>query len=141
MRDFLNSLHPVRALSPAAAVADNTPYVSQIIDLLGYEGCCFLLLAGGIADADTTLTVLLEHGDAANLSDAAAVADAQLVGTEALAGLTFADDNEPRKLGYIGSKRYLRMTVTPANNSGNIFLSILALLGKPRYAPTANPPV
>ena len=37
-------------------------------------------------------------------ADAAAVADAELVGTELLAGFQFDDDNEPRKLGYLGIK-------------------------------------
>jgi hypothetical protein len=34
------------------------------------------------------------------------------------------------------------MTVTPSgNDSGNIFLSALAILGLPNIAPTPNPPV
>jgi hypothetical protein len=75
------------------------------------------------------------------MSDAAAVADAQLIGTEALAAFAFGDDNEMRKLGYIGGKRYSRLTITPVgNNSGNIFVSCVAVMGHPHIAPTANPP-
>lgn len=141
MRDLFNNVHPVRAISPAAAVTDNTAFVSQIIDRKGYNGLLFLILAGSLADADMTTTVLLEHGDQANLSDAAAVPDDELQGTEALAAVQFDDDNETRKLGYAGSKRYVRLTITPANNSGNIFLSAIALLHNPHLAPTPNPPV
>ncbi|CAH1670716.1 MULTISPECIES: hypothetical protein [unclassified Chelatococcus] len=140
MRDFASSIHPVRAISPAAAVTDNTPIVSQIIDVSGAEGLVFLLMLGALADADATFTVLVEHGDQANLSDAAAVPDAYLTGTEALAGFAFDDDNETRKIGYVGSKRYVRLTITPANNSGNVFVSMLALKCGLRYAPAANPP-
>lgn len=140
MRDLHNNIHVKRGISPAAAIADNTPFISQIVDLHGYDSAEFLLLAGGIADADTTLTVLVEDGNVANLSDAAAVDDKFLLGTEAQAGLTFADDDEPRKIGYVGPKRYARVTVTPANNTGNIFLAGCWLLGNPRRAPTANPP-
>ena len=43
----------------------------------------FLILTGALADADATFTTLVEHGDAADLSDAAAVPDTQLTGTEA----------------------------------------------------------
>lgn len=136
MRDLANSIHPVRAISPAAAVADNTAFVSQIIDLAGFSSLVFLIILGALADADATFTVLVEHGDAANLSDAAAVPDAQLTGTEAAAGFTFADDNETRKIGYVGSKRYVRLTITPANNTGNVFLSAVALLADARYSPT-----
>ncbi|WP_205007875.1 hypothetical protein [Sphingosinithalassobacter portus] len=140
MRDIANHLNVARVISPAAAVTDNTAVVGQIVDHNGYESACYFLNAGAIADADATLTVLLEHGDEADLSDAAAVPDEQLTGTEALAGLTFADDNALRKLGYVGSKQYTRLTVTPANNTGNIFLSALCVLGDPRFAPTPNPP-
>lgn len=137
MRDLANHIEVRRAISPAAAITDNTPYVSQIIDLLGFEMLVFAILLGAIADADATFTVLVEHGDAANLSDAAAVPDTQLTGTEASAGFKFDDDNKVRKIGYVGSKRYVRLTVTPANNSGNVFLSAAAILSGARYLPTA----
>lgn len=141
MRDLINRLHPVRAISPQAARTDNTAIVSQIIDLAGYEGLAFLINIGANTDTTVTFTPLVEHGDQANLSDAAAVPDAQLTGTEALASFQFDDDNEVRKIGYVGSKRYVRLTITPAgNDSGNIFVDALALLGFPRFAPTANPP-
>lgn len=141
MRDFLNSLHTKRAISPVAAGTDNTAIVSQIIDRAGYDGLVFAINIGANTDADATFTVLIEDGDAANLSDAAAVDDAFLTGTEALASFQFDDDNETRKIGYVGRKRYVRMTITPAgNNSGNIYVAALALLFGPRYAPTANPP-
>lgn len=141
MRDLFNHVHPVRAISPAAAVTDNTAIVSEIIDRKGYESLTFLIALGALADADATFAVLLEEGDAANLSDAAAVADGDMLGTEALAGFTFADDNETRKLGYVGNKRYTRLTITPSGNSGNVFVSAIALLGHPHQSPTANPPV
>jgi hypothetical protein len=140
MRDFASNLHFVRAISPAAAVSDNTALVSQIIDVAGFEGLVFAINLGALPDADATFTVLVEHGDAANLSDAAAVPDAQLSGTEALASFTFADDNKLRKIGYVGSKRYVRLTITPANNTGASFISALAVLCGGRYTPTANPP-
>jgi hypothetical protein len=140
MRDLMNSIAPKRAISPAVAVTDNTAIVSQIIDVLGYGSLTFLILTGALADADATFTVLVEHGNAANLSDAAAVPDVDLLGTEALASFTFADDDKVFKIGYVGIKRYVRLTVTPAGNSGNAFVSAVALLGHPAMFPTANPP-
>ena len=140
MRDLANRLHVKRAISPAAAITDNTAAVSQIIDKAGYESLMFAIATGSLADADATFTVLVEHGDAANLSDAAAVPDAQLTGTEALAGFTFAADDSVRKIGYVGSKRYVRLTITPASNTGNVFVSAVAILADGRYGPTPNPP-
>lgn len=141
IKEIHNDIHPVPLIAPIAARTDNTAIVSAIIDTLGYEACELVLVTGTETDADATFAALVEDGDAANLSDAAAVDDAYLVGTEALASFTFADDVECRKIAYKGSKRYVRLTVTPSgNNSGNIFLAGVAILGKPATAPTANPP-
>lgn len=141
MRDLHNNIHPRRAISPAAAGTDNTPIVSQILDMQGYEAAELLINIGANTDSDVTFAVTMEHGDAANLSDAAPVPAAQLLGTLGQAGFQFDDDNEQRKIGYVGNKRYLRATITPSgNNSGNIFVAAQWLLGFPRSMPTANPP-
>lgn len=140
-RDLTNDIHPVPLIAPVAARTDNTAIVSAIIDTAGYESCTLVLVTGTNTDADATFAVLVEDGNASNLSDNAAVADTFLIGTEALASFTFADDVETRKVGYKGGKRYVRMTVTPTgNNSGNIFLAGVAILGHPHSRPTANPP-
>lgn len=139
--DLHNHIHPVPLIAPVAARTDNTAIVSSIIDTRGYGSVELVLVTGTNTDTNATFTVLVEDGDAANLSDAAAVADAELLGTEAQASFDFADDVETRKIGYIGNKRYVRMTVTPAgNDSGNIFLAGVAVLGHPVLGPTANPP-
>jgi hypothetical protein len=139
-RDLHSNIHVRRGISPAAAVADDTPFVSQIVDMAGYESAEFAILTGPLADADATFSVLVQDGDQANLSDAAAVPAAQLLGTQAQAGFTFADDDKVFKIGYVGGKRYARVTITPANNAGNAFIAGVWILGNPRSAPTSNPP-
>ncbi len=139
MKDLHNNVHPKLAIPPQVATGD-TALVGAIIDRQGYDSLEYVIATGTLADADATFTVLLEEGDAANLSDAAAVADANLLGTEALASFTFADDDKVFKLGYKGHKRYTRLTITPANNTGNAPLAAVAVLGDPASAPTANPP-
>lgn len=140
-RDIHNSLHFVPLIAPVAARTDNTAIVSAIIDTLGYESVELVLVTGTNTDTNATFAVVVDDGDAANLSDAANVADKFLLGTEAEAGFTFADDVETRKIGYVGQKRYVRMTVTPSgNDSGNIFIAGVAVLGHARSAPTPNPP-
>jgi hypothetical protein len=141
MKDLHNSVHPVPLIAPVAARTDNTAIVSSIIDRRGYESCELVILTGTNTDINATFAVLVEDGNDSSLNDNAAVADSQLLGTEALAGFTFADDVECRKIGYVGDKRYVRVTVTPTgNDSGNIFLAGIALLGHPNIGPTANPP-
>ena len=90
MQDLHNNIHLKRGISPAAAVVDNTPFVSQIADLAGYDAAEFAILTGALADADATFTTLVEHGDAANLSDVTAVPDDQLLGLETQASFLFA---------------------------------------------------
>ena len=47
---------------------------------------------------------------------------------EAAGSYTFSDDAESRAIGYVGSKRYIRLTITPANNTGNHFVAGVAIL-------------
>lgn len=140
MRDLLNSIHLVRALSPSAGPSDNTVQVSEVIDLQGFDSLTFLIATGALADADATFATVVEHGDQSNLSDAAAVDEDGLIGTAALASFEFDDDNKVFKVGYRGGKRYVRVKITPANNTGAAPLCVIALLGHPSQSPTANPP-
>lgn len=141
MRDLANNIYPKRGLSPKAATTDNTAYVSEIVDRLGFDSVTWLTLIGANTDANATFAVLFEDGEVANLSDAAPVDDKYLIGTEVLAAFDFSHDNQIRKIGYTGPKRYCRVTITPAgNDAGNIFIAGAWILGHPRYAPTANPP-
>jgi hypothetical protein len=139
MRDNFNNLNFKKALAPAS-VGDNTAQVCAIIDRQGYEALTYLIELGSIADADATFAVLLEEGDDSGLSDAATVAAADMLGTPTLAGFQFDSDNALRKLGYVGSKRYTRMTITPTSNASAALLGVTAILGAPLVGPTVNPP-
>ena len=137
--ELFNNIDVKRVISPVS-VADNTAQVGQVIDGQGFGSVTYLIATGSIADVDATFTVLLEECDTSG-GVYTAVADADLLGTEALAGFQFDDDNECRKLGYIGIKRYTRLTITPAANASAAVLAAVAVLGSPSVAPTANPPV
>lgn len=133
MQDLHNKVEVRRMISPTR-VTDNTAQVSQIIDLQGYDSAEILVAYGTLADADATFTALLEEGNVSNLSDAATVAAADRLGS--LPSTTFAGDDTVAKVGYIGSKRYIRLTITPANNTGNADISAVALLGMAMKQPT-----
>lgn len=140
--DLHNNIYPKTLFPPLAAQTNSdTARVSAIIDTAGYDGVELILINGTNTDTNATFAVLVEDGDSSSLADNAAVDDAYLLGTEALAGFTFTHDTLTRKIGYIGIKRYVRVTVTPSgNNSGDWFMAGVAILGYPRSAPTANPP-
>ncbi|TIO62947.1 hypothetical protein [Mesorhizobium sp.] len=138
MRDITNGLDLKRAIPPQAARTDNTAIVSTVADLKGYDGCMLAINIGANTDANATFAVLIEDSD--DNSTFAAVDDAYLNGTEALAGFQFDDDNELRKIGYVGIKRYVRATITPSgNDAGNIFVTAEWIL-RPLREPAANPP-
>lgn len=138
MKDLHNNIHPSGVA--CITVSDTTAVVSGIIDTQGFNSLEFLIATGTLADVDATFTVLVEDGDDSGLSDNASVADSGLLGTEADAAFTFAEDATARKIGYIGNKRYVRCTVTPVANTGSAPIAIIPLQGDPENAPTANPP-
>jgi len=129
--ELLNNVAYEVALAPAAAaVADNTAQVGAIIDMQGYEHVTFVIATGTLADADATFAVTLQDGDQANLSDAAAVDTACLVGSLAGAGFTFANDSATKKVGYTpgkgAGKRYVRLTITPTGNAAAAPMAAIA---------------
>lgn len=143
MRDFLHSVLSKRAIN-STRVADNTAQVSQIINMQGFESALFDFNIGVIADVDATFTVLLEEGDDPALADAAAVADTDMIsmtpGTapEAAASFRYDSDNQVRTLGYIGGRQYIRLTITPVNNTGNADLGVNCLLAHGGLRPTVQ---
>lgn len=147
MRDSLSNLHLVPALAPlAAAIADNSVQTGATIDRQGFDALTFAIVTGTLADVDATFATKLQHGDLANASDMADCAVTDTTGANAAgtaianSSFTFADDAECRKIGYVGGKRYVRVVITPANNTGNAPLAAIAILGRANIAPTANPP-
>jgi hypothetical protein len=139
MRDLANNIAVRPVIAPAANTdLGTTPLVGTVIDSLGFESLVYAISLGTLSDADATYAVLLEESDASG-SGYTAVADDDMVGTEAEAGFTFADDGEARKLGYIGNKRYTRLTITPTGaDSGNSPISAVAILGHPHEAPVTE---
>lgn len=138
MRDQMNQLAIKRAISPVS-VGDNTAQTGQAVDLQGYDACTFVIATGSLADADATFAVEVQESDSSG-SGYTAVADANLVGTEALASFVFSDDDKCFKVGYIGSKRYVRLVITPTGNASAGLMCAVAILGHPNRSPTANPP-
>jgi len=137
--DLFNSINLKRGISPYDHATGDAAVVSQIIDMQGIDTLVFAIATGSLADTDATFTVLVEESDDAAMASPAAVADADLLGTEALASFTFGGDDKCFKIGYKGSKRYVTCTITPANNTGAALLCVIAIT-VPQLLPAANPP-
>jgi hypothetical protein len=129
--DSKNNVSNLNGLTPAT-IATNTTTAGEIIDTKGFESLSFLNRASDYTDG--TYTPLIEDGEDSGLSDAAAVTDTFLIGTEANAALS-ADGVS--KIGYIGKKRYVRLSYVSTSTTTGATLDSVAVLGDPIKAPVA----
>jgi len=139
-RDMHNAVDNKVALK-IQQIASDTTTAGEIIDLGAsgevFDSLEFLVQTGTVTDGD--YTVLIQHGDESNLSDAANVADADLLGTEA--GASFSadtDDDKTSKIGYRGAKRYVRLSIVSTNTSSGAYIGAQALLGHPLDTPKSD---
>jgi hypothetical protein len=136
MKDQANTIHVVRDISPQTQTNADTAIAGQIIDGAGYESVTRIIAYGAITDTDVTLVTLLEESDDSGMSGATAVADADMIGTEVGVTPLMSNDDTVYKLGYVGNKRYTKMTITPTgNNSGAVSVSSVAVLSNARHQP------
>lgn len=119
-----------------ADAADNTPVVGLVQDHRSSKSHTYVIHAGQLVDADATFTVLLEESDAP-ASGFTPVGDDFMLGLESQASFQFDGDNTVKTLGYIGYKRYSRLTITPAANSGAASYSAVCI-EQPNIRGTVN---
>lgn len=136
MLDKTSQTKDILGLAPVVST-NNDPLVSAVLDRAGFMTATLKMILGTLSDADATFTALMEESDSSG-SGFTAVADADLIGTESGMGITFASDGKVSKLGYKGTKRYIRFTLTPAGNTGNIPIAMLWQLENPRTLPQST---
>jgi len=127
MRDIHNNIAVEVALSPQT-IATNTTTVGAIIDAAAQGGIEFVIASGTLVDG--AYAVLIESGNESNLSDAAAVDDKFLLGTEADASFALADDDLAKKIGVKAhNKRYVRLSIVSTATTSGGELSAVAVKG------------
>lgn len=131
--DQASPISPRVALN-TAAITTNTTTVGNIIDTQGFNALTLLVNVG--ARTDGTFTPLVEHSDDSGMSGAVAVDDSDLVGTEAGAAISAA--NTVKKIGYVGHKRYVRLSVVSTSVSSGATVGATAVLDRPAVGPTAQ---
>jgi hypothetical protein len=114
-----------------AAISSSTTTAGNIIDTQGYEGLEFFIQSG--ARTDGTYTPLLEESDASDLSGSNQVADEDLVGLEADAAIAAA--NTVKRIGYVGHKRYVRLSIVSTGVTSGATIGATAILGRPAVRP------
>lgn len=134
MNDLVNNVKVVPAIVPGTykSAADPT---GVAVDLQGFESATLVIQAATVTDAQT-LTV--EESD--DNSTYTTVADDDFVGGktagDAFKAVAAAEDDVCRKVGYKGTKRYLKVGSTGAGATGAVY-GVIAVLGHPRHAPVA----
>lgn len=105
--DIFNAITPIAALAHTTnAAITGVTVTGATIDTQGETGGVFLVNIGGISAGN--ITIGLQAGDEANMSDAAAVTDPLLVQRPAAAVAAPG----MHKVSYMGIKRYIRLTLT-----------------------------
>ena len=118
------------ALNPQTISSDTTTDGS-IIDMQGYEALEFIIQSGTITTG--VFTPKLEHGDDSGLSDAVVVPNDFRLGTIASATFSAADDDVTKQLGYVGKKRYVRLSIV-TSSSANGAIGAIAVRGHKKSA-------
>ena len=135
-------MRTVVGVAPIAVGTTGTGQVGKIIDRSGYAGVEFLIAAGAITSTAAVFTVTVKEGDATG--SMTSVADTDLIGTEALAGIAAGARTSgvgarvTKRIGYKGNKKFVQCGIKSTATAGTM-VSITGLLHSPRYAPTANP--
>lgn len=122
-------------------ITTDTTTVGDAINLEGFESAMLLLQAGTLTDG--TYTPLLEEADPTvengdTPGSYSAVADADLLGTEAGAAFAATDDNKVTKLGYRGDKKFIRLSIVSASTSSGGFVGATCVKGLPVHQPKST---
>lgn len=128
----------VRVAITPQALSGTTDLTGETIDRKGYDHIMFVLITDALAASDLDAELLIQEGDASDLTDASAVADVDLILLESSTAIADTDDKVAKKIGYKGAKRYCRSNLTVTNNDGTDVVSGLAVLTGAHTKPVAQ---
>lgn len=146
-REVLNDLALVHLLDPQSV--NDTDTKTKLLDTRGHGAALIAIMCGTFtgADADSFVNLLLQESDTTADADFTAVATADMVRdiTTATAGLfgvvnSTSVDNATFRVGYIGSKRYIRVLFDFTTGTGGVtaaLISALGILALPPRSPAA----
>lgn len=143
IRDLHNNAIAKVAISPLA-IGANATKTGLVIDRQGYGGVEFLVSYGAVTTTGTVVTMVVKEGDVTGTLTS--VADADLLGTEALVSLPAATPRTAgttkevtKRIGYTGQKRYVQINAVQTGVTSVGCISAVALLHEAHVTPVANP--
>lgn len=142
MRDLHNNMRS-KVTVAAVAIGANATKTGIVIDRQGYGGVEFVASYGSVTTTGTIATLVVKEGDVTGTMTS--VADANLLGTEALASLLAgarvagAGKEVSKRVGYKGNKRYVSVDVVQTGVTSVGVVGVNAILFEPSNAPVVNP--
>lgn len=129
--DLKNNIKIVNGFN-IASITTNTTTSGVQVDTKGFESVTIEVIVG--ARTDGTVTPLLQESDVDG-SYSGSVADEDLIGLEANAALS--EVNTRSRFGYIGTKRYVRVSLVSTSVTTGLTAGASVILGNPVSAPVA----
>lgn len=137
MRDMLSNKQVV--LLGTVTLSGTTPGATSWVDTREFDAATLVLVTQTVTDAGTAsgFTFTAQHSDLTTAASAAAIAAADAI--NGTISLTVTDDADDDKviggIGYVGSKRYLRLNGVGTTGTDAV-VKVLAILNKPHRAAT-----
>lgn len=153
-RDLHSNIKVVQHVAAQAITATNTP--SNGVDLQGFESAEFLIAVGTVTNIanspQPSWTFKLQESDSqssgfTDVTDSNAVlvgsAASPVAAPNSSTGVFLtidaaSEDAATYRVGYVGSKRYVRVVATAANTPGSTPYAVVAVLGDAHQTPTSD---
>lgn len=140
MKGFVNRLGVVHLLSAQDVAGSDT--ASAWLDLKGFNGAAIVVnvgtLVGFDASGTASLTPVLQESDGTDATGATTVASTDMHGAFTKIDAASEDDTT-QVVGYIGSKRYIRVNLDFGGTISAAPVSVEGLLGRPDVLPAVAP--
>lgn len=142
MNDLHNDIRCKTVIIPVA-IGANATKTGLVVDRQGFGGVEFVIPYGSVTTTGTAVAVVVKEGDVTGTLTS--VADADLLGTEALAGLAAGarvagtGKEVVKRVGYTGLKRYVSLDAISTGTTSVGTIAAVAVLHTACNEPTANP--
>ena len=142
MSELHSNIKQTRVIGPVA-IGANATKSGKVIDRQGYYGVEFVVSYGAVTTTGSIVTLVMKEGDVTGTLTS--VADGNMLGTEALAGLAAGartsgtGQNVVKRVGYKGIKRYVTIDSVSTGTTSVGCIGVAAVLYDPETAPISNP--
>ena len=134
MKDLLSKTKISKVTAPISPAATGT-ISGTVVDTTGMNSVTFVISAGAQTTTGVTVTPVVVEGSATG--SMTSVADANLIGTEALAALDgTAGAGSSKRVGYIGTARYVSCNLIVAAAATGVYS--VQLLSEQSKGPVAQ---